>query len=122
MPRNNHKKKRAREEKIYKVSSMNDFIVEDENEEDDSYKGEYFEVDSEPLQKELTLALSEKLGVDSNKISSIVSKTFTNVAPNMLDEYCGSKPSNNRWKVGTNEKIIKKIEPELLAIRNEMEQ
>jgi ATP-dependent Lon protease len=137
MSKNRLKKRKFRKQKdeseseIYRVNSLNDFIVEDEyepeKEEDGSFdpvvqnrKREYFEVDSEPLREELTSVLSEKLKVNVNEIEPLVSDVFSN-SQYMLEDYLGSKPSTNNWKIGIDDETVNKIEPELLSIRKEME-
>ena len=115
---------------IYRIDSLNDFIVDDDEGEGEyvgeEYEGkkreknEYFEVDSFPLQKELTVVLSKELQVEQEKIKNIISETFSKYNYS-LDDYFGIKPSNNNWKIGADQKTVKKIEPELLSIRKEME-
>ena len=124
--RNRLKKRKTRandDEIISRVDSMLDFIVEDEDEEYEpqTSRGEYFDVDSKPLQDELILALSMSLKVPEHKISQAVSQVFDNISPYMLDDYLDEKPSNKSWKLGVDKKVIKRIEPQLTTLRSEME-
>ena len=110
------------QETLIKVDSLADFIVDDEEESyNPDHRGEYFDLDTQPLQKELVSALSDSLNFPTNKIWPVVSSVFQNMAPYMIDDYFSAKPSNNNWKVGEESKIIRKLEPQLLELRNEME-
>jgi len=103
--KNENENENENETEFYKVNSLNDFIVQDD-EEDDSFCSTKFEVDIETIRKELALSLSEKLNIDENKILPIISKVFLN-----------NKDKSLNWKYDVNEKI----EPELLSIREEMD-
>lgn len=121
--KNRKRKNDERESEIYRVNSLNDFIVEDESfdpTKTTNRKNEYFEVDSEPLQEELSFILSKKFNIEKDEIIPLINDVFSK-NEYMLEDYLGTKPSTSNWKIGVNEKTVKKIEPELLAIRKEME-
>jgi len=106
-------KKRSR---LPRIDSLSDFIVSEDEDYDPNY-GNYFQVDTKPLQQELITSISAKLNLDVSKVSRVVSEVFTDMTDLMLDDYI---PTNNQWKLGTDKRKIKKLEPELKKLRDEM--
>lgn len=104
---------------VPRVDSFSDLI--DDEEEYNPNHGEYFGVDSKPLQDELIITLSQKLDLDVSDVRNVVSEVFNNISDFMVDDYFEAKPNNNRWKLGTDKKKIRKIEANLEKIRDEME-
>ena len=123
MPPKRLKRLKRKKGEFPRVDSLADFIVDDEDDEmgyDPSTKGEYFEVDTQPLQRELVTALSDSFNIPYEQISSVISSVFSDIAPHMIDDYFSAKPGDNKWKVGTENKTINKLEPLLLELRGEI--
>jgi len=93
------------------------FIVDDNSE---NSGGEYFDLDSEPIQQDIISHLTET-GIDKKLAKKSVKRAFSQTGSRLVQDYIGAKPNENSWKLGISNSVIKKIEPELKRIRQEIQ-
>ncbi len=105
-----------------------DGYIEDGFVQDDSYYVEnseqnpYFELDSEPIQKDIIDRMVETGDIDPEVAESIVQNAFKGTGEELIQNYIGTKPSTDSWKLNQSETTVKRLEPELKKIRNLIEE
>jgi len=89
-----------------------DFIDDSESE------SEYFKLDPTPLinviLKKLTKLFPE---LPKEELHKAVRKSLERAQDDILNEYCGTIPRDERWKTEVEEEDIEKLEPQLKAVR-----
>jgi len=92
-------------------------------EEESNESSEYFDYDKTNIIDAVTERVRTKfssLNLPEDKLKEVVKISMDKARDDIFDDYCGNKPSDTRWKVGLSEERIKKLEPELKALRDEM--
>ena len=82
-------------------------------------KDEYFAHDTNPLADFLTAKLTKKLGNDipPEQLRQAVQNAIRRAEADLVDEYCGAVPKDEKWKVGLDDATIERLEPILMRIR-----
>ena len=81
----------------------------------------YFTLETNPLVDFLTAKLIKKLGPDSQIppafLRQAVQNAIQRAEEDLVDDYCGAVPKDEKWKVGLDEETISRLEPILKKIR-----
>ena len=131
----NIKKKRSRNVRSRKNIKItrdgyisDEFVVDDEYNPDSLYKevneqtgNVYFDLDSNPIQKDIIKQLINNNIFDPNQIKNIVKNAFKETGKHLIKDYVGCKPSDEGWKLGLSKSSVNKLEPELKKIRGLIE-
>lgn len=94
------------------------FVIDDDLSEYTSGR-EYFDLDSEPIQQDIISRLTDA-GIDKKLAKRSVKRAFSQTGTVLVQDYIGSKPNEESWKLGVPASTIKRIEPELKRIRKEI--
>jgi len=91
--------------------------VDGENLVSASYRSQYFDLDSKPVQEDIIQQLCENQNIPDDVARDIVENAFQETGDHIIQPYIGTKPSDNNWKLGLSKTTIKKFEPEMKRIR-----
>ena len=92
--------------------------------EDDEYdpNAEYFKLDPAPLVSIIHKRLVKKFpGLPQEGLYKSITSALERAQEDIVQEYCGVTPKDERWKTDVNDADIEKLEPQLKAIRDEIE-
>jgi ATPase family associated with various cellular activities (AAA) len=87
----------------------------DPGEEDD----EYFEDDVDPLTTIVVDSLVKKFSLSKEEAKVAVKEALRGKSI-LTDEYSQSRPADQNWKVGLDPHVVRRLEPELIDLREEL--
>ena len=99
-------------------------VVEDDDDDEAGSDEEYFEDNTDPLATIVVEGLVNKLSLskekDKDKLTLAVKDALKGKSI-LTDEYCRSRPADQLWKVGLDTTVVRRLEPQLIELREEME-
>lgn len=122
MRRSRHFANQSSELKFTRDGYIKDGFIEDDFNDDyeNPSGGEYFDLDSQPIQQDIISHLTDA-GINKKIAKKSVKRAFSQTGERLVQDYIGAKPNDESWKLGVSNEIIKKIEPELKRIRQEIQ-
>lgn len=96
---------------------------EPQSESEDYGLDEYFRLDSKPLAEVILGKLRQMFpDLSSDELQTAVNMALAKARDNLIEDYSGAVPKDERWKVGIDDEKLEKLEPQLKAIRKMIEE
>jgi len=79
----------------------------------------YFKADNSQLKSLLTKELTKVFNLPFTELDLILDRALEQF-PLLTDEYNQAQPADQTWKIGLNENLVRRLEPTLISLRDEL--
>jgi intein/homing endonuclease len=114
------RKNKEPEEDAMSEEEVEAAVSEEEADEGSASEEEYFEDDVDPLATVVVDGLVRKLTISKEQALEAVKEALKRKSI-LTDEYSRSRPADQLWKVGMDPNVVRRLEPKLIELREELE-